>query len=103
MAPKKQVNQVEARYKNELAMKQEVSVPDIIAYLKANFKGDAEQMEGLDRYLDKYNKGTLKAPAVTQLLRTLVGMDPVKGAIEVLVPGYTHTWAPATHEHPPIV
>ena len=43
------------------------------------------------------------AGAVTQLLRTTVGMDKVKESIEVLVPGFTRSWAPQPYEHPIIV
>ena len=103
MAPKKQVNQVEARYKNELAMKQEVSIPDIIAHVKGNNSLAPDQVEMLDRYLDKYNKKQLPAAACVQLLRTAVSIDTVKASIEVLVPGYTRSWAPAPYEHPIIV
>ena len=85
-----------------MAMKKEVAIPDIIADIKAN--GIApDKAEALDRYLEKYKSGTLKAPAVTQLLRTSVGMDKVKESIERLVPGFTRSWAPMPHEHPIIV
>ena len=103
MAPKKQVDQVEARHGNELAMKQEVSIPDIIADLKGNNSWAPDTAANLDRYLEKYHAGSLKAPAVTQLLRTSVGMDKVKESIERLVPGFTRSWAPFPHEHPIIV
>ena len=101
MAPKKQVDQVEARHGNDLAMKKEVAIPDIIADLKG--RTDPSTHEAMDRYLAKYQAGTLKAPAVTQLLRTTVGMDKVKESIEVLVPGFTRSWAPMPFEHPIIV
>ena len=84
-------------------MTQEVSVPQIIADLKANNSWDDKESQALDRYLQKYNDGSLKAPAVTQLLRTSVGMDKVKESIERLIPGFTRSWAPAPHEHPIIV
>ena len=103
MAPKKQVDQVEARHGCELAMKQQVAIPDIINDLTASGGLSPEQAEGLARYLDKYQKGTLKAPAVTQLMRTLVGIDKVKESLEKLVPGYTTSWAPAPHDLPIIV
>ena len=103
MAPKKQVDQVEARHGNELALKQEVAVADIIADIKANSSLSDQTAATLDRYLEKYKVGSLKAPAVTQLLRTSVGMDKVKESIERLVPGYTRSWSPFPHEHPIIV
>lgn len=103
MAPKKPVDQVEARHNNDLAMKQQVAIPDIIANLKANNRVDKDALEAVDRYLAKYNSGALQAPAVFQLLRTSVGMDKVKTSMEELVPGYTHSWAPQHHEHPIIV
>ena len=84
-------------------MKQEVSIPDIIAHVKANAGLSSDQIAMCDRYLEKYKSGTLKAPAVTQLLRTSVGMDKVKESIERLVPGFTRSWAPMPHEHPIIV
>ena len=99
----KQVDQVEARHGNDLAMKQEVSIPDIIAHVKANAGLSSDQIAMCDRYLEKYKSGTLKAPACFQLLRTTIGMDKVKWAMEQLVPGYTHTWAPQHYEHPIIV
>ena len=84
-------------------MKQEVSIPDIIAHVKANAGLSSDQIAMCDRYLEKYNKGVLKAPAVWQLLRTAVGADVCKGSIETLVPGFTRSWAPMPHEHPIIV
>jgi len=103
MAPKKPVDQVEARHGNELAMKQEVAIPDIIAHVKENNSLSADQVAMLDRYLEKYKAGTLKAPAIVQLMRTAVSIDTVKASIEVLVPGYTRSWAPQPYEHPIIV
>jgi len=103
MAPKKVVNQTEARHDNELAMKQQVAIPDIISDLKQSNEWSPNVVEGLDRYLQKYEKGSLKATAVAQLLRTLVGMDKVKESIERLVPGYTRAWSPSPFEHPLIV
>ena len=103
MAPKKQVDQVEARHENELAMKKQVAIPDIISDLKQSNEWESNVTEGLDRYLQKYNQGSLKATAVAQLLRTLVGMEKVKESIERLVPGYTRAWSPSPYEHPLIV
>ena len=100
---KKPVDQVEARHGNDLAMQQEVSIPDIIAKLYESSMVDKEFVEPVNRYLEKYKSGTLKAPACFQLLRTTIGMDKVKAVMEQLVPGYTHTWAPQHHEHPIIV
>jgi len=57
----------------------------------------------LDRYLEKYKSGALKAPAIVQLLRTAVSIETVKASIEVLVPGYTRSWAPMPYEHPIVV
>ena len=71
--------------------------------IKDNNKLDAEQVAALDRYLAKYKSGALKAPAIVQLLRTAVSTDTMKASIEVLVPGYTRSWAPSPYEHPIIV
>jgi hypothetical protein len=84
-------------------MKQEVAIPDIIAHVKGNNSLSSDQVAMLDRYLEKYKSGSLKAPAVTQLMRTAVGIDTVKASIEVLVPGFTRSWAPQPYEHPIIV
>ena len=57
----------------------------------------------VDRYLVKYNKGTLKPEACLQLLRTAVSIDTVKASMEILVPGFTRSWAPQAYEHPIVV
>ena len=85
----------------ELALKKEVAIPDIIAGLKTKCPPDTHAQ--LDRYLDKYNKGSLKPAAVNQLLRKDIGCDKIKEVIEELVPGFTRSWSPSPHEHPIIV
>ena len=104
MAPKKQVDQVEARHGCELAVKQEVSIVDIISFIKEmdKFKG-GPYIADLDRFIEKYKSKTLTAAAINQLLRVKVGAFAVKEACETLVPGFTSSWAPMPHEHPIIV
>ena len=101
MAPKKVIDQVEHRHGNELAVKKEVAIPDIIAALMP--LADAKKKESLERYLEKYNKKQLPPMACWKLIAMTMSLDKTKEIVEGLVPGYTRDWSPAPYEHPIIV
>jgi len=98
MAAKK-ADMVEMRHQCSLAVQQEISIPDLVAKLKEMSPGKAQALDG---YVAKYKAGMPAAAAFT-VIKMAVGLDTCKEAFEVLVPGYTRSWAPAPHEHPIVV